>query len=97
MHGYLKGRLMFVSEESNAINEGGGESSNPSLLGKAQPEAVHRGRVELETTTLEHMPPGARLIPGMTVSAEVKVGARRVISFFLSPLTKGLTESLREP
>jgi HlyD family secretion protein len=37
------------------------------------------------------------LIPGMTLSAEIKVGSRRAITFFVYPLVKGFGESLREP
>jgi HlyD family secretion protein len=33
----------------------------------------------------------------MTVTTEVKVGRRRVISYFLYPLLRGLDESIREP
>lgn len=94
-HGMLKGHLTFVSEESYAMTEAGGEANTHAVTGRGS--AVHRGRVVLESTALEHMPNGARLIPGMTLSAEIKVGSRRVLNFFLSPLTRGLTESLREP
>ncbi|PWK76981.1 HlyD family type I secretion periplasmic adaptor subunit [Aminobacter sp. AP02] len=38
-----------------------------------------------------------RLLPGMTVTAEIKVGRRTVISYFLYPLIRGLDESIREP
>lgn len=38
-----------------------------------------------------------RLLPGMAVSAEIKVGRRRVISYFLYPLLRGLDDSIREP
>lgn len=37
-----------------------------------------------------------RLTPGMSVSAEIKTGKRRVISYFLSPLLQQTQESLRE-
>ena len=37
-----------------------------------------------------------KLIPGMAVTAEVKIGTRRIIEFFLSPLLKYGEESLRE-
>jgi len=50
----------------------------------------HRGQVSLEPSTL-------RLIPGMTVTAEIKVGTRSVISYFLYPITRALSESIREP
>jgi HlyD family secretion protein len=39
----------------------------------------------------------ARLLPGMTVTAEIVVGKRSVMSYLLWPLTKALDESLREP
>jgi len=38
-----------------------------------------------------------RLLAGMTVTAEIKVGRRTVISYFLYPLIRGLDESIREP
>jgi HlyD family secretion protein len=37
-----------------------------------------------------------QLIPGMGLTAELKVGRRRVISYFLYPLLRGLDESIRE-
>jgi HlyD family secretion protein len=37
------------------------------------------------------------LIPGMTVTAELKAGSRSVISYFLYPILRGLDESIREP
>ena len=36
------------------------------------------------------------LSPGMNVTAEIKTGQRRIIEFFLSPIVKAGTESLRE-
>ena len=94
IHGLLKGRLLYVSEESDAIREAGGESqSRPGEGGGA----VHRGRIQLLDRELHNLPAGAHLISGMTVSAEIKVGSRSVLSFFTYPLTRGLKESLREP
>jgi HlyD family secretion protein len=43
------------------------------------------------------MTPGARLLPGMTLSAEIVVGHRTVMSYLLYPLTRALDESIREP
>lgn len=91
-HGWLKGRLLYVGEESHP--SAGAKSGDD---GAAVGGAVHRGRVVLESIKLRNLPEGARLIPGMTVAAEIKVGNRSVLSFFLYPLTRGLGESLREP
>jgi len=95
-HGMLHGHLRSVSQESYSPDaaagvESGGSSAN-STAG-----AVHRAQVELEDPGLASLPDGARLIPGMTVTAEIKVGARSVLSYFLYPITRGFTESIREP
>ena len=38
----------------------------------------------------------ARLMPGMQVTVEVKTGKRRIIQYFLDPLTQYAQESIRE-
>jgi len=97
-HGFLKGRLAYVSEESfsssGATDSSGGQLPRPTNEASG---AFHHGRVDLVDTHLDNMPEGARLIPGMTMSAEVKVGRRSIISYFLNPLTRVLGESIREP
>jgi membrane fusion protein, hemolysin D len=37
-----------------------------------------------------------RLVPGMAIAAEIQLGRRRVVEFFLSPLLKRTYEALRE-
>ncbi|MGB1109825.1 MAG: hypothetical protein ACPG4N_05690 [Gammaproteobacteria bacterium] len=46
---------------------------------------------------LREVPEATRLIPGMTLSAEIKIGSRRVITYLVYPVIKALGESLREP
>ena len=36
-------------------------------------------------------------MPGMTLSAEIQVGSRSVLSYFLYPIIRGFDEALREP
>jgi HlyD family secretion protein len=95
-HGFLKGKLAYVGEESFGTGGGGTDSVLPQPTA-TQSGAYHRGRVELPNTKLDNLPPGARLIPGMTMVAEIKVGRRSVMSYFLNPLTRVLGESIREP
>jgi hemolysin D len=59
--------------------------------------AFYRARVRLTDTQLRNLPEAARLIPGMTLIGEIKVGRRSVISYFLYPLLRGLDEGIREP
>lgn len=93
-HGTLHGTLRAIGQESFGRQEATGPD------GRAAPPsggAVHGGQVALAGPGLADLPPGARVIPGMTVTAEIKVGTRRLLSYFLNPLVRGLQESLREP
>jgi HlyD family secretion protein len=58
---------------------------------------VFRARVTLDDTNLRGLGEPVRLLPGMTVSAEIKVGRRKVITYFLYPLLRGLDSAIREP
>ncbi len=89
-HGLLPGRLRSIGADSFAS----GGASGGAAAGSS---AVHRGQVEIAAAGLRGLPEGARLIPGMTVTAEIKVGTRRVISYLLYPVLRGLNESIREP
>jgi HlyD family secretion protein len=85
-HGTLPGTLRAVSRESW-----------PAEGGRAEATALHRGQIVLGETALQDLPSGSALLPGMTLVADLKVGTRSVLDFFLEPLVRGLHESLREP
>jgi HlyD family secretion protein len=53
--------------------------------------------VEIVDFHLDNMPKGVRILAGMTVAGEIKVGTRSVMSYFMYPITRGLRESIREP
>ena len=92
-HGLLVGRLKTIGQDSMTSNS----SPNAPPAGASVTGAYHRSRVELTQTTLRNQPEGSHLIPGMTVTAEIKVGSRAVISYFIYPLIRGFGESIREP
>lgn len=56
-----------------------------------------KARVALGDIQLRAPPGAVRLLPGMTLAAEIKVGHRTVISYFLYPLLRGLDDAIREP
>lgn len=82
-HGTLAGTLRAVSRDSYPDQASGA--------------ALHRGHVAIAAPHLANLPEGSALLPGMTLSAEIKVGTRRILDLFLDPLLRGLSESLREP
>jgi HlyD family secretion protein len=87
-HGMLEGKVRTVSQDSfkrdNADKNGGGM------------DTYYLSRIPY-TGELKKLEPGTHLMPGMTVSAEVVVGHRTVMSYLLYPLTRALDESIREP
>ena len=95
-HGQLHGRLLWVSEESFQTGEPGGRDGSLPMSGRSA-NAVHRGRVSLLDSKLRNLPKGIQPIPGMTLSADIIVGSRSVISYILYPLARAFNESIREP
>lgn len=86
-HGTLEGQLRVISEDAYVVNSG--ENVNKV--------STFQGRVELTKTDLLDVSKDTRLLPGMTLAAELVVGERRVITFLAYPIIRGLDESLREP
>jgi hemolysin D len=60
------------------------------------PAPYYRVLVDITDAKLRLQPERIQMIPGMAVTAEMKVGRRSVISYFLYPLLRGLDESIRE-
>jgi len=57
---------------------------------------IYKAKVVLKETRIKVNHKWVNLSPGMTVTAEVKTGTRRLITFFLSPLLRYRQESIRE-
>ncbi|TNM63594.1 HlyD family type I secretion periplasmic adaptor subunit [Aliirhizobium smilacinae] len=73
------------------------EPTQQEVTAGRSPLPFFRARVALNDTRLRAPEEAVRLLPGMTVSAEIKVGRRTIISYILYPLIKGLDSALREP
>ncbi len=86
-HGMLTGKIRTISEDA---------FKKDSAIEKRE-DGFYLSRIHLDSTKLNGLPPKARLLPGMTVTAEITVGKRTVMSYILWPLTKTLNESGREP
>ena len=86
-HGTLPGRLAKLSQDS-FLHEG---------LPAQSAGSYYLGRVDLENLAFRNIKGPARLLPGMTLSAEIVVGKRTVASYFLYPVVKAFDEAAREP
>jgi HlyD family secretion protein len=74
-----------------------GDAFRRDAAARSGGDAYYLSRITLTTKTLKNMLDSARLLPGMTLSAEIVVGQRSVISYLAWPLTKGMSEAVREP
>ena len=85
-HGTAEGRLEWVSQGTFTIDE----NSKPV-------PPFYKARVSIDKMNFINVPPGFRLIPGMTLTADLDVGRRSVLQFVGGTLLHGLGEALREP
>lgn len=84
-HGTVSGKLRMIA---------GDAFQNKTAAGNV---LTYRARITLDKPDLHGVPKDFHLIPGMALTAEVKVGKRSVISYFLYPLKRATAEAMREP
>jgi HlyD family secretion protein len=85
-HGVILGRVSAINADSTEEERGSGRRA-----------PVYKARIAIERVGLRQVPPDFALLPGMESACEIKVGKRRVASYFLYPLIRALDSSLREP
>ena len=96
-HGVLKdlGADTLADENPRETAE---DMTSPELKAAARESSIHyRGQVELTDSQLRNLPHDFALRPGMRVVADVKIGRRSVIEYILNPVTRIISDSLREP
>jgi HlyD family secretion protein len=89
-YGTASGTVRVVSQDA-FVNEAKSEGSRRAA------SAYYRVLLDVTDGRLRSQPAEFQMIPGMSVTAEMKVGNRSVISYFLYPLLRGLDEGIREP
>jgi HlyD family secretion protein len=89
-HGFLDGVVRMVSPDVFLPEgQGAGEAADGG--------AYYACRIRLTSHALRDVGRDFRLLPGMSLDAEILVGKRRVAEYLLDPLLTGLHESLSEP
>jgi hemolysin D len=99
-YGLLHGTVISVSQDAITRDkqpnaDKAARSNEPSSEPKGQ-ELNYAARILLDRTQMEVDGKLVNLSPGMAVTVEIKTGARRIISYLLSPLLKYKQEMLRE-
>lgn len=84
-HGLVHGSVRSISPDAFEKNTAEGA------------RLLYRIRVSADSIELKAVPKDFRVLPGMGLSAEIKVGERRVITYLLYPIIRSLDETMREP
>jgi membrane fusion protein, hemolysin D len=85
-HGTAEGSIMWISNNAFTTDDNG------------QPvPAYYKARCSVNKMHFVNVPPKFRLIPGMTLEADVNVGKRSVAMYVLGGLLRGFGEAMREP
>jgi hemolysin D len=101
-YGLIHGRVLSVSRDAIARDRreeppraapSGAQSSASEPNGQ---ELAYAARIVLDRTQMEIEGGPVQLLSGMAVTAEIKTGSRRIISYLLSPLVRYRQEVLRE-
>jgi hemolysin D len=85
-HGTAEGKVRWISDNAFTTDD----NNQPA-------EAYYKARCAVDAMHFVNVPPRFRLIPGMTLQADVNVGTRSVAMYLLSGLLRGFGESMREP
>jgi len=85
-HGTAEGSIRWISDNAFTTDDNG------------QPvDAYYTARCSVDAMHFVNVPAKFRLIPGMTLQADVNVGRRSVAMYLLSGFLRGFAESMREP
>jgi HlyD family secretion protein len=87
-HGMVDGKIRWISEGSFTTDERNGQPTH---------EPYYKVRVALTDTNLRNVPDSFRLIPGMTLTADVHIGTRSVLMYLVNGAVRGASEAMREP
>jgi hemolysin D len=85
-HGTAEGKIRWISDNAFTIDD-----NNQPV------DAYYKARCTVDAMHFINVPPKFRLIPGMTLEADVNVGTRSVAMYLLGGLLRGFGESMREP
>jgi hemolysin D len=85
-HGTAFGTVRWISEGAFTQDDNG-----------SPVEPYYKARIAFTEVKLKDVPDSFRLVPGMTLTADINVGSRSVFMYMLRGLIRGINEAMREP
>jgi len=84
-HSDLSGKITYISEDTVDNSVTGGDGT------------FYRARADIVANNLVKLPKDFHLVPGMQLNGDIKVGKRRIITYFLYPVIRTIETSFQEP
>jgi HlyD family secretion protein len=85
-HGTASGSVRWISEGAFTQDDNG-----------TAVDPYYKARIALTEVKLNAVPDSFRLVPGMTLTADVNVGSRSVFMYVLKGVIRSVNEAMREP
>jgi HlyD family secretion protein len=85
-HGTASGTLRWISEGAFTQDDNG-TATDP----------YYKARIALTEVKLKSVPDSFRLVPGMTLTADIQVGTRSAFMYIWRGVIRGVGEAMREP
>jgi hemolysin D len=85
-HGTAEGKIRAISDGSFTVDDNGNTVA-----------PYYKARIQITSVQLKDVPQGFRLIPGMTLTADIQVGTRSVFMYLVRGVVRGVSEAMREP
>jgi hemolysin D len=85
-HGTVSGYVRWISEGAFSQDDNGSAA-----------DSYYKARIALTEVKLNAVPDSFRLVPGMTLTADIRVGSRSVFMYVLKGVIRSVKEAMREP
>ncbi len=96
-YGYADGVVRIVSPDSFTSNPNSHPARGVAPQGGGEVAAYYKSRIAFKDIKLHGVPAGFHVIPGMPVTADIKVGKRTVMSYLLGVVLPVGMDGMREP
>jgi hemolysin D len=97
-YGMARGTVRVVSPDSfTAADQQYSRSPSAVPLAGNSTEPYYRARIAIDQVALHNVPENFRVVPGMPVTADIKVGKRTILGYLLGRVLPVAREGMREP
>ncbi len=105
-HGTAEGEVIWISDGTfsggpsvGTVPTAGGATATaqPSDAGGNATKSYHKLHIRFTKVALRNVPPTFRLIPGMTLTADIHLGTRSLFMYLARGFVSSIDEAMREP